>query len=180
MSIVIVFSKMENGKHIKDLLIHNGFDVAAVHTTAAAALNDIYNLDAGIVISSVRLPDMFYREFKDCLPSAFDMLLIGSAEIIHDRDASGIVALAMPLKAYELLQTVRMMVAKNSGLGRGSRPKSRSIKEQKIIDDAKQLLMERNHMSEQEAHRYIQTSSMNSGTNMVEAAQMIMALIEYA
>lgn len=37
--------------------------------------------------------------------------------------------------------------------------------------------MERNHLSEEEAHRYIQKSSMDSGTNMVETAQMILMLM---
>ena len=46
-----------------------------------------------------------------------------------------------------------------------------------IINNAKWLLMERNHMTEQEAFRYIQKSSMDSGTNMVETAQMILLLI---
>ena len=46
-----------------------------------------------------------------------------------------------------------------------------------MIKQAKELLMERNHMSETEAHRYIQKCSMDSGTNIVETAQMIMSLI---
>ena len=33
-------------------------------------------------------------------------------------------------------------------------------------------------MTESEAHRYIQKCSMDSGTNMVETAQMIMSLID--
>lgn len=37
--------------------------------------------------------------------------------------------------------------------------------------------MERNHLSEEEAHRYIQKSSMDNGTNMVETAQMILTLL---
>ena len=36
--------------------------------------------------------------------------------------------------------------------------------------------MERNHLSEEEAYRYIQKSSMDTGTNMVETAQMILML----
>ena len=36
--------------------------------------------------------------------------------------------------------------------------------------------MERNNMSEREAHRYIQKCSMDSGTNMVETAWMIISL----
>ena len=45
------------------------------------------------------------------------------------------------------------------------------------MDQAKKLLMERNGMSENEAHRYIQKCSMDSGTNMVETAQMVISLI---
>ena len=41
------------------------------------------------------------------------------------------------------------------------------------------LLMERNHLTEEEAHRYIQKSSMDNGTNMVETAQMILTLLFY-
>jgi len=181
MSIVIVFSKIENGKHIKELLTHNGFEVAAVHTTAAAALKEIYDLESGLIISGVRLPDMFYRELRECLPTAFDLLLIGSAGVIQEQEGEGIVALTTPLKVYELLQTVRMMLSRHQlrSRKRSKKPKLRSEKEQKIIDDAKQLLMERNHMTEEEAHRYIQKSSMNSGANLVEAAQMIITLVEF-
>ena len=34
--------------------------------------------------------------------------------------------------------------------------------------------MERNHMTEEEAHRYLQKTSMDSGTNLVETAQMLL------
>ena len=58
-----------------------------------------------------------------------------------------------------------------------SRPKERSKEEQDLINEAKALLMERNNMTESEAHRYIQKCSMDSGTNLVETAQMIISLI---
>ena len=37
--------------------------------------------------------------------------------------------------------------------------------------------MERNNMTEEEAHRYIQKCSMDSGTNLVETAQMVLTLL---
>ena len=37
--------------------------------------------------------------------------------------------------------------------------------------------MERNSMTEEEAHRYIQKCSMDSGTNMYETAQMVISLM---
>ena len=56
-------------------------------------------------------------------------------------------------------------------------PAARSDADRKLIEDAKALLIARNHMTEEEAHRYLQKSSMDSGTNLVETAQMLLALM---
>ena len=53
---------------------------------------------------------------------------------------------------------------------------ARSEQDQKKIVTAKELLMDRNHITEEEAHHYIQKISMDSGTNMVETAEMILEL----
>jgi response regulator NasT len=55
--------------------------------------------------------------------------------------------------------------------------KNRSAEQKAVIAEAKALLMERNHMSEEEAHRYLQKSSMDSGTNMLETAQMVLTIM---
>ena len=52
----------------------------------------------------------------------------------------------------------------------------RSEKEAAVIETAKQLLITRNNMTEDEAHRYLQKRSMDNGTDMVETAQMVLAL----
>lgn len=38
--------------------------------------------------------------------------------------------------------------------------------------------MARNNMTEEEAHRYMQKSSMDSGTCMAETAQMILSMMQ--
>ena len=58
------------------------------------------------------------------------------------------------------------------------RPKVRSEEDQKVIQKAKGLLMERNGFSEEEAHRYIQKRSMDNGTELVEVSQMILSLMQ--
>jgi response regulator NasT len=58
-----------------------------------------------------------------------------------------------------------------------ARGRNRSDKEREILDQAKGVLMERNSMTEEEAHRYIQKRSMDNGTGMVETAQMILSLM---
>ena len=56
------------------------------------------------------------------------------------------------------------------------KPKARSWKEQNYISNAKLLLMERNHLSEEDAHRYIQKCSMDSGTSLTETAEMVISM----
>jgi AmiR/NasT family two-component response regulator len=56
-------------------------------------------------------------------------------------------------------------------------PKVRSEEEKRMLQDAKELLMVRNNMSEEEAHRYIQKRSMDNGTGLIETAQMILSLM---
>ena len=85
----------------------------------------------------------------------------------------------MPLKVHELLSTVEMMYcAENQRRKKkSSHPKARSEKEKLTIHKAKEILMARNNMTEQEAHRYIQKCSMESGTSLTETAQMIISMM---
>ena len=88
------------------------------------------------------------------------------------------VCLPMPLKVHDLITTVEMMCEsqRQERIRQKKVPAKRSGKDQQLIQKAKALLMERNHMTESEAHRYIQKCSMDSGTNMVETAQMVISL----
>ena len=73
-----------------------------------------------------------------------------------------------------------MSIAINKALCKGlkrrkkTQPKRRTAEEEKIINKAKALLMERNQMTENDAHKYIQKLSMDSGNNLVETAEMIL------
>jgi response regulator NasT len=60
---------------------------------------------------------------------------------------------------------------------RRSQPKARSEEERQLLRQAKGVLMERNGLSEEEAHRYIQKRSMDNGTGLVETAEMIISLM---
>ena len=42
---------------------------------------------------------------------------------------------------------------------------------------AKDLLMKQKGMTEEEAHRYLQKSSMANGVNMIETAQMVLSIL---
>lgn len=176
--ILIVFPKAEDGKSIRNLLVRHGYDVAAVCTLGSQVLNDLDMMSSGIVISGYRYADMYYTELKESLPPGFDMLLLASARVCAECPDPDIICVTMPLKVQDLMSTLEMMCTNQMRRRKKLRcvPKKRSEAEKRILREAKEVLMERNRMSEEEAHRYIQKCSMDSGTSLVETAQMVLAM----
>ncbi len=179
LSIIIAFPKIEDANNIKLLLIRNGYEVNATCTTGAQAIAIANELDEGIVISGYRLPDMLYRELNGYLPRGFEMLLITSAQRLSQCSEGNVVSLGVPIKAQDLLNTLQIMTYNSMRKKKRERnkPRERTTEEREIVQKAKIVLMERNKMSEEEAHRYIQKNSMDSGTNLVEMAEMILRLM---
>ena len=85
----------------------------------------------------------------------------------------------MPLKVLDFIDTVYMI---GDRMRREKKKKNkrieRSEKDEEILNQAKLLLMERNGMSEEQAHHYLQKSSMENGCNLIEVAQMIISLYD--
>ncbi|MGN0351694.1 MAG: ANTAR domain-containing response regulator [Roseburia sp.] len=178
-NIVVAFPKEEIARNIKKVLLQNGYHVDAVCTTGAQALQSVNRLDSGILICGYRFIDMMCGELKEYLPIHFEMLLVASPTNCDELEQRDVVCLHTPLKVHELLQTVEMM---DYSIGRRrkkerSKPKERTEEEKQMIQSAKELLMERNNFSEEEAHRYMQKRSMDNGTGLVETAQMILSLL---
>lgn len=176
-SVIIVLPKTEDAKQIRNVLNKRGIEVAALCTTASMALAQAHQLDSGVVICSYRISDMHYTQLAEYLPDYFEMLLLTSpAEAANS--PSGMMALTYPVKPNDLAGTVEWMLTQLQRRLKRRKvvPKQRSVREQNYINNAKWILMERNHMTEPEAFRYLQKCSMDSGTNMVETAQMILLL----
>ena len=97
-NIIVAFSKPEDGKNIKSILVRNGFQVVAVCTSGGQALSAADCLNGGIVVSGYRFEDMMYDELRQCLPGDFDMLLISSPARWGGQCPDRVICLPMPLK----------------------------------------------------------------------------------
>ena len=177
-SIIIALPKIEDAKNISGILKRRGLDTDYICTSSAQVLSNVNQLDNGIVICGVSMPDMHYTQLAEYLPDNFEMLLMATPRVIENCPP-GIVSLTYPIKSSDLIGTVEMILEQQARKRKKlkSMPKKRTIQEQNYINNAKYVLMERNNMTEQEAFRYIQKCSMDSGTNMVETAQMILTMM---
>ena len=178
-NIIVAFPKQDTARNIKKILMQNGHHVDAVCKTGAQALQNANELDGGVMVCGYRFADMMYTELREYLPDTFEMLVIASPDKWGDGIVNGVVGLTMPLKVHDLLSTLNMMLQaiERRRKKRNAKPKARSEKEQALLREAKVLLMNRNNMTEDEAHHYLQKCSMDSGTNMVETAQMVLSVM---
>ena len=106
------------------------------------------------------------------------MLLVASKGHWLDGEDTHIIKIGTPLKIFDLLNTVHMMFEAQTRRRKKNRvvPKFRTEEDRKVIKEAKSVLMDRNNMSESEAHAYLQKCSMDSGNSLVETAGMVICL----
>ncbi len=172
--IVVVLPKLEDAKKIRNILAGHGFQNVIACASASQALSAVTQYTYGLVISGYHLKDMYYLELLDQLPRYFEMVLMGKTDAAAEI-GGGVLSLTTPLKVHDLINTADMVLRQlERRIKKDRAKKKRSEKEENYIRNAKFLLMERNGLSEEEAYRYIQKSSMDNGTNMVETAQMIL------
>ncbi|MCC8060918.1 MAG: ANTAR domain-containing protein [Clostridiales bacterium] len=178
-NIIVAFSKPADARSIKSILTKNGFQVVAVCNSGAQTLAQAEDLNSGIVVCGYRLTDMLFAELHEYLPAGFSMLMVSSPSRWMARMPGNMICLPTPLKVHDLVDTLETMSEAQAYRRKSRRrqPRQRNEEERVLIAQAKNLLMERNGMTEEEAHRYLQKCSMDSGTNMLETAQMVMSLM---
>ena len=93
-----------------------------------------------------------------------------------DQLESGVVICGYRLPDMAYMQLKEDLPAGFQMLLIASQPRQRSPEECAMIQQAKELLMKSNHISEDEAHKYLLRTSMQSGRNLFETAQMVLLL----
>ncbi len=177
-NIIVGFPDEAQGRAIRNLLVRSGFNCIGVCTSGAQVMSMTDDLVDGIVVCGYKFSDMMYDELKENLGEEFEILLLTKRSALAERSDRGVVCVEMPLRTADLIDTLEMMVeyAERRRRKRREKPRVRSREEMAVIENAKHVLMERNSMSEQEAHRYLQKCSMDSGTNLAESARMVLDL----
>lgn len=176
-NVIVAFYHPEDAQSIKNILVRRGFQVVAVCHSGAQALACAEDLHCGIIVCGYQLTDMLFLELHEWLPPEFSFVMVSSPGKWTSGIPEDIVCLPLPLKVHDLISALERITEDQAGNQKKRRqPKQRSAEEQLFISKAKALLMERNNMTEEEAHRYIQKRSMDSGTNILKTAQMVIYL----
>lgn len=175
-SLFMLMPNPDNAKKIGEKLRVYGYSPDGIFQRGAEVLEAAGNDSSGVIICTARFRDMNYLSLLEYLSAGYRLLVLSSDPEV-DTSSGRVEVLLNPFKTMDLVNKLAQMTG---GLGKPREKKSfvkkRSPEEEQLINEAKRLLMERDHITEPEAFRFIQKSSMDSGRNMVESARMVILL----
>lgn len=168
--IIIASANLRAAEHIKSILQSGQLFAKNIYSSGSEVLS-YASIRPDAVVVCGKLADMTAVTLADMLPSGFDIVLLLPSGEPQTAYFSNMITLNMPLNRAEFIKTVRMLAATETQSY--SRKKIRDSEEAEILRSAKEILMERHHISEREAHRLLQRRSMETGIKLVDVARMV-------
>lgn len=172
-NIFLALSSKKNAVAVAKMLISEGIHITSVlkNTSELSSMYSYYN--GGIIITSCRFLGIQINSFIDDIPDEYTIILLGSKEQLSLYDNDNVFKLALPLRKNDLICAVDMMAAFESSYSPSNKKTS---EEEKLIERAKHALIDTYTMTEEQAHRYIQKKSMDTGRKLVDIAKIILEI----
>ena len=168
------------GEKLAQVVSSSGIRVLGTVTKGASALHlaSRFSGDGGVLLCTYAMSDMTVMELFQIRPEHFEMVVLLSARQRAMVRGEGMICLDIPLNRRDLIETLALLLERgwhdHKPETKEQRPAPRSKADNDLIDRAKALLMERNNMTEPEAHRFMQKKSMDTGDSLVAVAEKIL------
>lgn len=172
--IIIAFGGEENRRRILRLLAAEGWEDGGGIFCASGAevLRAVRRTGSAVVICGFYLSDMTANDLADDLRGLAVVLVIAKAAYLELCGGENLYKLAVPINHLEFSSTLRLLLDYERSHLRHPVSK-RDEGARQSIRKAKELLMDVNHMSEEEAHRFLRRRAMDAGLKLEEAARQI-------
>lgn len=173
---VIAMAEDQLRESVERILLRSGIEIRTSCRSGKEAIRAVRRMDGGIIICSARLTDMTADDLAENLDGSALLLILSHPSESHLAKQDGLFRLQIPVRSGELIGCVRILLQLDEQRAEALIPK-RSTEDKAIIERAKQMLMKKNDMTEEEAHRFIQKRSMETSTPMQEISEMILTAL---
>lgn len=164
--IFVAFKNKKTALTIAKIAITSGYNVSAVLLSASDLKKTISYYDGGIIICGCHFNDDNINSLIDAIPPQFKVIVVGSVEQLGFCDSQQVFKLAVPLNKADLICYIDMFANSTAN-------SRRTDEEQRIISKAKRFLISHYHMTEPQAHHYLEKKSMDTGLSIVAIARKI-------
>ena len=174
-TVIVAFEREAISVSIREILECGGEFSCLVCRSAAEVKRAVHKQQECIIVCGFKLADETCEELFHDLPAGCFMLMIATQTRLELSETEGIFKLQSPIRRGELLASVRMLVQFQRYVPRKKGPLKRGKEEQRLIAQAKAVLMDRHGMTEEQAHRFLQKQSMDNGAKLTDTARLVLA-----
>lgn len=186
-SVLIVSAAPKPVEFIRSVLPHGEFSPILTAANAGQAKRLLLDTPVDIVIINAPLSDEYGNRLAVDIVNNYSagVLILVKPElyeqVAYKMEHYGILTLTKALDRQTLYQTVKLLSAtgnKMRQIEENSRRLENKLHEMKAVSRAKGLLIEREGMSEEEAHRYIEKQAMDRCVKKIDIAKQIIKKYE--
>ena len=171
--VIVAFESDKSCWRVKEILETSGTAACIICKSADQVKRVVNKQHITTVVCGYKLYDESAEGLLEDLPPTCSVLVIAVQGMLELCQSDDLFKLASPVSKGDLVASVRMLLQVGHRLEKFVKPR-RSEEERAVIDQAKQLLMARNGMTEEQAHRFLQKRSMDSGAKMIQTAQLVL------
>lgn len=171
--VIVAFEGEKNCWRFTETLENSGTAACIVCRSAAEVKRVVNKQRVTAVVCGYKFPDGSAERLFDDLPDSCAMLMIAAQSLLDLCGSDNIFKLAAPVSKGDLTASVRMLLQMGHRLEKFVRPR-RSEEESDLVGQAKALLMDRHGMTEEQAHRFLQKQSMDTGARMAQTAKVVL------
>lgn len=171
--VILAFEGERTTARVRDILEGSGAAECLICHSAAEVKRLVNKQHVSVVVCGYKLRDETAEALSEDLPFSCSVLVLAVQNLLDMIESENVFKLTAPVSRNDLLSSVRMLTQVGRRIERYTRPKP-SEEDKALIGKAKALLMDRNGMTEEQAHRFLQKKSMDSGTKLLQTAQMVL------
>ena len=169
--VIVAFERQSNCDRLREALESGGEFTCLTCRSAAQVKRTVGKLRLDLVVCGFKLADESCESLYYDLPQRCAMLMVAPQDRLDLCAAPGIFRLPAPVNRTELLASVRLLAQLAQAR---EAPIRRSELEREAVERAKELLMARDGMTEEQAHRFLQRRSMDRGVRMAATARQVL------
>ena len=186
-SVLLVSSSEKFAASVKNLLPVSDYWPVTVAVSTQEARRILLETRYDIVVVNAPLKDEFGSKFAidTCINSSSGVLLLvknEQFEEINDKVMEyGVLTVAKPASVTTITQSMRSLCTMRERMRRMEEKQitvEEKIEEIRIVNHAKWLLIEKEHMTENDAQRFIEKTAMNERISKRKTAQKIIETYE--
>ena len=180
---LIVSAGASSNEYISARLAELGYTRPLIVPSGAEARRRMLESDFELIVVNAPLPDEFGHELcidaveKTDAGIVFLVKAAAAEQLLGDLSDHGILLLSKPFTTTLFMQAMHMAAASNHRLQRLRQENARlqeKIAQVRLVSRAKCCLVEHEHITEAEAHRYIEKQAMDTRRDRTEIAQEVL------